>query len=179
MCKQRLLFSRRHIFNADQERQEQRKKQSVCVKTEELCDCPSEKSRQEEKGWKRLSITSLFIICKKQRKRDLKFCGAGAGNQYLPISRILQTSSMPAALLQRREIPCLARLLFFIPKLLLSQGSPLRTWQPCLSHTASLSAASSNITNNLTAPENIPDTPNPLGILSLVPAGPRNYPEFS
>lgn len=81
-------------------------------------------------------ITSLFIFFKKQRKRGLKFCG------YLPISRILQTSSMPAALLQRREVPCLIRLLFFIPKLLLSQGSPLRTLEPCLSHTASLPAAS-------------------------------------
>lgn len=116
MCKQRLLFSGRHIFNADQKRQEQRKKQSVHVKTEGLCDCPSETLRQEEKGYN--SITSLFILFRKQRKRGLKFCG------YLPISRTLQTSSMPVALLQRT---CLIRLPFFIPKLLLSQGSLLRT----------------------------------------------------
>lgn len=47
---------------------------------------------------------------------------------------------------------------------------------PC---SISSGTASRAITNSLTPPESIPGAPNPMGILSLLLAGPRNYPEIS
>jgi len=121
VCKQRLLFSGRHIFNVDQKGQEQRNN-LFTSKQRDFVTAQTKSQGKKRKPRIQIIICHFIVyITQKEKKASFEFLG---GWNRKPVHSHFQGNLVKlhaSCPLQRRESPYLTELLFFIPKLLLAQ----------------------------------------------------------
>lgn len=174
MCKQRLLFSGRQILMQTKRDRNGERNNLFMSKQRDFVTAQMKKwgKRRKDKNYY-LSLYCLYYA--KSRERGV-WHSVGLGQE---------TSTCPF-LGHFRQVPCqlpsaekgnslLNKIAGFH-----SKSSPVPRFSTqnmtalSVPHSISSGTASRAITNSLTPPESIPGAPNPMGILSLLLAGPRN-----